>query len=84
MPAGEKATQGRWRFGPGMDLFQRAKERFGPLPVLAEDLGSLTPAVRGLVERCGFPGTDVVQFYDGDPPPGVRAPPGEDRLHRHP
>ena len=77
VPAGEKATQGRWRFGPGMDLFQRAKERFGPLPVLAEDLGSLTPAVRGLVERCGFPGTDVVQFYDGDPLQGYEPPLGK-------
>jgi len=67
IPAGKKATQGRWRFGPGADLFLKAKETFGPLPVLAEDLGSLTPAVRGLVDRCGFPGTDVVQFYDGDP-----------------
>ena len=67
IPAGEKATEGKWVFGPGADLFEKARETFGPLPVLAEDLGSLTPAVRGLVDRCGFPGTDVVQFYDGDP-----------------
>ena len=67
VPAGEKATKGKWVSGPGADLFRTAKERFGLLPVLAEDLGSMTPAVRGLVEQCGFPGTDVAQFFDGDP-----------------
>ncbi len=67
VPAGEKATEGKWITGPGTDLFRTAKERFGLLPVLAEDLGSMTPAVRGLVEQCGFPGTDVAQFFDGDP-----------------
>ena len=67
VPAGEKATKGKWVPGPGTDLFRTAKERFGLLPVLAEDLGSMTPAVRGLVEQCGFPGTDVAQFFDGDP-----------------
>ena len=70
--AGAPAVDGSWKFGPGADLFARAKERFGPLPVLAEDLGMLTPAVRGLVETCGFPGTDVMQFYDGDPLQGYR------------
>ena len=77
IPAGEKATEGAWMFGPGSDLFEKAKERFGLLPVLAEDLGSLTPAVRGLVERCGFPGTDVVQFFDGDPLEGYQPPLGK-------
>ena len=77
IPAGEKATAGRWVFGPGTDLFRRARDRFGPLPVLAEDLGSLTPAVRGLVDQCGFPGTDVVQFYDGDPLAGYQPPAGK-------
>ena len=77
IPAGEKAAAGEWVFGPGADLFETAKEKFGPLPVLAEDLGSLTPAVRGLVDRCGFPGTDVVQFYDGDPLLGYEPPPGK-------
>ena len=67
IPEGEKPCAGQWIQGPGTDLFRTAYERFGPLPVLAEDLGTMTPAVRGLLDACGFPGTDVVQFFDGDP-----------------
>ncbi|MGM9521814.1 MAG: 4-alpha-glucanotransferase [Oscillospiraceae bacterium] len=67
IPAGERASKGAWLFGPGTELFEKARSRFGPLPVLAEDLGLITPAVRGLVASCGFPGTDVLQFYNGDP-----------------
>lgn len=67
IPEGEPAKSGRWLYGPGTELFEAAYNKLGPLPLLAEDLGSLTPAVRGLVARCGFNGTDVAQFYDGDP-----------------
>ena len=49
-----------------MDLFRTAAQKFGPLPVIAEDLGIITPAVRGLLAQCGFPGMDVLEFYDGD------------------
>ena len=77
VPEGQKASAGRWQFGPGAALFRAARERFGPLPVLAEDLGSITPAVRGLVDQCGFPGTDVLQFYDGDPLKGYVPPEGK-------
>jgi len=67
VPAGKPAAQGAWKPGPGADLFRAAYERFGPLPVLAEDLGTLTPAVRGLLRLCDFPGIDVLQFSNGDP-----------------
>ena len=67
IPEGETPSAGQWVYGPGTDLFRTAYERFGPLPVLAEDLGTITPAVRGLLDACGFPGTDVAQFFDGDP-----------------
>lgn len=77
VPAGERATAGKWLFGPGADIFLRAYEKFGPLPVVAEDLGMITPAVRGLVARCGFPGTDVMQFADTDPLAGYVPPEGK-------
>ena len=77
IPEGEDHRAGQWISGPGTDLFRTAYERFGPLPVLAEDLGTLTPAVRGLLDECGFAGTDVVQFYDGDPLTEYRPPEGK-------
>ncbi len=67
VPEGKKASSGKWLPGPGLDLFQAAYDRFGPLPVLAEDLGSITPPVRALVALCGCQGTDVLQFAEGDP-----------------
>ncbi len=76
IPQGEKATEGTYRPGPGIDLFRTAFDTFGPLPVIAEDLGSITPAVRALVAECGFPGMDIVQFVDGgDPLSGYRPRP---------
>lgn len=66
IPAGKLAKDGAWRFGPGAELFRRVFESQGPLPFIAEDLGSITPAVHALSARCGFPGLDVVQFADTD------------------
>ena len=68
IPAGKKATEGSYRPGPGMDFFNAAFDAFGPLPIIAEDLGLITPAVRALVAACGFPGMDIVQFADGNDP----------------
>ena len=67
VPENEKATKGKWKFGPGAELFEVAKKQLKELPVLAEDLGIITPAVRALVSKCGFLGMDIIQFYDGDP-----------------
>ena len=66
IPAGRGALEGAWNFGPGMELFRTAHERFGDLPFIAEDLGTITPAVRLFVAGTGFPGMDVAQFYDFD------------------
>ena len=78
IPVGQKASAGTYRLGPGFGFFQRARERFGSLPVIAEDLGLLTPAVRALVADCGFPGMDIVQFVDGgDPLAGYSPRPGK-------
>ena len=66
VPRGASAAEGAWHVGPGIELFQRAYEKFGPLPILAEDLGSITPATRALLAQVGCPGMDVLLFADGD------------------
>jgi len=66
IPAGMSALDGSWYFGPGKELFQAAYDRFGPLPLIAEDLGAITPAVRALLCEVGAPGMSVVQFADED------------------
>ena len=68
IPAGEKATAGSYEPGPGLEFFHAARRKFGALPIIAEDLGAITPAVRTLVAACGFPGMDIVQFVDGNDP----------------
>ncbi len=52
------AKNGRWRPGPGMKLFHAVGRR----PIIAEDLGFVTPAVRELLRESGFPGMKVLQF----------------------
>lgn len=66
IPAGGTGADGVWMPGPGIELFQKAYEEFGPLPLIAEDLGLLTPGVRALLASCGFPGMDVIEFADYD------------------
>jgi 4-alpha-glucanotransferase len=63
VPAGAKtAKAGRWRRGPGIELFEAAQRELGELPLVAEDLGSVTPAVYRLRDRLGLPGMVVLQF----------------------
>jgi 4-alpha-glucanotransferase len=59
------ASQGVWRLGPGRALFEELAGRFGPLPIVAEDLGTITPAIRALVADCGFYSMDVLEFHNG-------------------
>ena len=66
IPEGEGAAKGSYRPGPGRALFQVAYDKLGPLPVIAEDLGVITAAVRALIAECGFWGMDVLQFSDQD------------------
>lgn len=68
VPAGAKdARGGRWRRGPGRAVFDAAAERLGELPVIAEDLGVITPAVERLRDALGLPGMLVLQFgFDPD------------------
>ncbi len=63
MPAGaENAVHGRWMKGPGLDFFDCLKNELGEPPLIAEDLGYLTPEVFELLEAIGFPGLKVLQF----------------------
>jgi 4-alpha-glucanotransferase len=59
------ARSGRWRRGPGGAPLVAAAERLGPLPLIAEDLGVITPAVDTLRDRLGLPGMRVIQFGFG-------------------
>jgi 4-alpha-glucanotransferase len=69
VPARAKtAKNGRWLRGPGAQLFEAARRELGELPLVAEDLGVITPAVVRLRERLGIPGMVVLQFgFEGGP-----------------
>jgi len=54
------ARHGRWRRGPGAELFRAVERALGGLPVIAEDLGVITPAVHRLRAELGLPGTVVM------------------------
>lgn len=63
VPAGEEtAERGRWVEVPGRQLFASLKEALGDLPLIAEDLGVITPDVEALRDDCGFPGMRILQF----------------------
>jgi 4-alpha-glucanotransferase len=67
VPAGAPdARSGRWRRGPGLGLFDTVRSSLGAeLPLVAEDLGVITPAVETLRDRLGLPGMLVLQFGFG-------------------
>ena len=66
IPAWHKtARRGRWRRGPGAELFRAAGRALGDLPVIAEDLGVITPPVRRLRDELGLPGIVVLQWAFG-------------------
>jgi 4-alpha-glucanotransferase len=59
------AKQGQWLPGPGKALFDAIAKALGPLPIIAEDLGLITPDVHELRDGCGFPGMKILQFAFG-------------------
>ena len=68
VPAEAKtAVAGRWVPGPGADLFHVFRDKLGGLPVIAEDLGLITPAVEASREQFQLPGMRVLQFAFSDP-----------------
>ena len=56
------AAGGRWTAGPGRDLFDALRNALGGLPLIAEDLGTITDDVRTLLAETGIPGMRVLQF----------------------
>ena len=64
IPFGDKdAKKGKWKKGPDTKLFDALKKEFGEdLPIIAEDLGLLTPDVLKMLKATGFPGMKVLQF----------------------
>jgi 4-alpha-glucanotransferase len=67
IPAGsDTAVDGIWVKGPGDRLFQALNNALGKLPFIAEDLGYITPEVRALRDRWGFPGMRILQFAFSD------------------
>lgn len=65
--AGETtAINGEWIEAPGEAFFTAVKEEFGSLPILAEDLGLITPEVEELRDKFDFPGMKILQFAFGD------------------
>ena len=71
------AEQGTWRRGPGRTLFDALERELGPLPLVAEDLGVITPPVLRLRRELELPGMVVLQFAVGA---GARNP---HRLENH-
>ena len=63
IPAGaETARSGRWRRAPGRAVLDAARAELGSVPLVAEDLGHITPAVHRLRREFGLPGMAVLQF----------------------
>jgi 4-alpha-glucanotransferase len=63
VPGGERTAQrGQWVKVPGVSLFQAMEKELGTLPIIAEDLGVITPEVTELRRRFGFPGMRILQF----------------------
>lgn len=63
VPAGQTtAEHGTWVQAPGQDFFATLKRVLGEVPILAEDLGVMTPSVEQLRDTNGFPGMKICQF----------------------
>ena len=58
----ENAIGGEWLEGPGIEFFEKMKKAIGEFPIVAEDLGTLTPGVVQLLKDSGYPGMKVLEF----------------------
>lgn len=71
VPARETtAVHGWWVKGPGAQLFRVLQAEFGELPIIAENLGVITPEVEAIRHEFGFPGMAILQFAFGNDPQG--------------
>ena len=69
--AGEPtAINGRWIKGPGSELFRAVQSELGELPIVAENLGVITPEVEAIRKQFHFPGMSLLQFAFGNDPQG--------------
>lgn len=67
IPANEEtAINGEWVKAPGLELFRTLESALGPLPLVAEDLGLITPEVDALRIQLAMPGMRVLQFGFSD------------------
>jgi 4-alpha-glucanotransferase len=62
------AINGRWVKGPGRELFSVLRNELGDLPIIAENLGVITPEVEDIRHEFGFPGMAILQFAFGTDP----------------
>jgi 4-alpha-glucanotransferase len=67
------ARHGTWRRGPGAELFHAVEGALGELPLIAEDLGVITPPVRRLRDELGLPGMAVLLWAFGSAPKNPHA-----------
>jgi len=71
VPASEAtAIHGRWVEAPGERLLTALRNEFGELPIVAENLGVITPPVEALRQKFGLPGMSILQFAFGTDPQG--------------
>ena len=68
------ARNGHWRRGPGAELFRAVEAALGGLPLVAEDLGRITPAVYALRDELGLPGMAVLLWAFSGARGNVHAP----------
>jgi len=67
IPAGNlTAEEGRWMPGPGADFLEALRDGLGELPIIAEDLGEITPDVFELRDDFNLPGMKILQFAFSD------------------
>jgi 4-alpha-glucanotransferase len=67
------ARHGTWKRGPGAELFHAVEGALGDLPLIAEDLGVITPPVRRLRDELGLPGMAVLLWAFGSAPTNPHA-----------
>ena len=71
VPGGEAtAINGRWTKAPGVEVFAAVQNMLGDLPIVAENLGVITPEVEAIRDRFRFPGMAILQFAFGTDPQG--------------
>ncbi|MCC6146137.1 MAG: 4-alpha-glucanotransferase [Anaerolineaceae bacterium] len=69
VPAGmPTAEKGRWVSGPGNDFFIHVQEALKEMPIIAEDLGDITPEVIALRDAFNLPGMKILQFAFSNTP----------------